>query len=147
MSRQVLGRQILGQTGRRMERLPGGGSSVLYQEPLNAMRIEPIAFPLTAIGAGATEVVTVRPQRLFRGNKLILFGAGLIIEDITTQQRSIFAAPGAVPIEAFGPTVYENNVEIYTVQVGADISVRVNNPTVGAVDFYGVVFGRTATAS
>lgn len=149
--RQMLGRQMLGSVGAG-RRLPGGGQSVLYEEPLSASRIEPIALPLTAIGAGATVNVVVRPQRLFRGNKIILFedgvaGTNLLIEDITTQQRSIFAAAGQVPIGAFGPLVYENVVEIYTVQVGADITFRVTNPSGGALDFSGIIFGRTATAS
>lgn len=150
-SRQLLGYnpQMLGSTMGGVSRPLGGGSSVLVSEPRNIARKEYVGIPATALTAGAVADVTLTPQRLFRGDKLILLpdAVGLILDDILTENRSVAAGAGGVPVEAFGPTVYDNNLQIYTVQIGGQIVFRFRNPTGGTINVSGVIIGNTVSSS
>ncbi len=95
------------------------------------------------VAAGASVVITVRPQMLFRPNRLLVPDAiapSFTIDDIKIGNRSQFASSGAIPAAAFGESV-DDDLLMDTIQTSQDIVITVTNVSGGAVQFRAALFG------
>ncbi len=97
------------------------------------------------IAAAAQSTITVAPQTLFRGRKLIVgaaLGVAFTIDDIKVGNVSQMAASGSVIADAFLPTATgQDNISMDTCPPGMSISITVTNISAGALTFRGALFG------
>ncbi len=101
---------------------------------------------VSTVPAGATSTISVQPQCLFRGERLVLgstSAAGFLILDLKVGKNSQFAASGAHPGEAFGPTAFGVDLKCDTAQISNTVSIQVQNITGGALRFNATFFGST----
>lgn len=93
----------------------------------------------------ASENITIRPQVLFRGRRLLVpdaIASAFTIDDVKIGNQSQFAAPGSVPAAAFGEAVGDgDNLVMSTAQVSQDIVMSITNRSLAAVTFRGALFG------
>lgn len=110
-------------------------------------RQQPIGFTGTALAAGSSETLTVTPQTLFRGRRLIVssaIAANFTITDIKVGNQSQMASSGALPADAFLPTTTgEDNLTMDTCNPGIQISISVTNISGGASTFRAALFGNS----
>jgi hypothetical protein len=98
-----------------------------------------------AVAAGASATITVAPQTLFRGRRLVVpsaIAAAFVVDDIKVGNTSQGAAAGSVPAEAFIPTATgEDNLQMDTASPGKTVTLLVTNVSGSAVNFRAVIFG------
>src|SRR5262249_43321737 len=111
--------------------------------PTKARRL-PLPLGSQSVAAAATVTISARPQVLFKPKRLLVVGAGLLINDIKVGNSSQLVQAGSIPNEAFFNVAVDAYVDFDTVQPATDFIVVVNNPTGAAVTFAGVVIGLCA---
>jgi hypothetical protein len=121
--------------GRRMR--------VVREEPKNQRQF-PIGFELAAIAPGDEEDIEVKPQVLFRGERLAIaqsIARYFDVLDIKVGKDSQLAATGALTGEAFETRAVGVRMELDTAQPGIVITLRVKNIDTAAHDFRAVLYG------
>ena len=121
--------------GRRMR--------VVREEPKNQRQF-PIGFELANIAPGDEEDIEVKPQVLFRGERLAIaqsIARYFDVLDIKVGKDSQLAATGALTGEAFETRAVGVRMELDTAQPGIVITLRVKNIDTAAHDFRAVLYG------
>ncbi len=121
--------------GRRMR--------VVKEEPKNQRQF-PIGFELANIAPGDEEDIEVKPQVLFRGERLAIaqsIARYFDVLDIKVGKDSQLAATGALTGEAFETRAVGVRMELDTAQPGIVITLRVKNIDTAAHDFRAVLYG------
>lgn len=132
---------------RRLRKAHAGQLAVRKAEPNAAQEMVLGIQSASTVAAGASEVITFRPQVLFRGTRLIIPDAiapFFTIDDIKIGNQSQFAASGAVPAAAFGESVNSSgrpNLVMKTAQVSQDIVMTITNRSGAAAQFRAALFG------
>jgi hypothetical protein len=124
------------------------------QEELDFLPFEAVTIPAEAALAGATGVLIARPQRPFRGERLVLgarvtagdFSSALVIDPaIFVGAVQVGAAQGGAPFSAFAATAFGVRLSMPAAGQGTDIKIffRLLSTTSGGdVALSGVLFGR-----
>lgn len=143
-------KKVLAQARRPQQQRPAGlppGATIRKDQNSIARRqISPI--PLTTIAAGATEVITWRPQRPIRVERLVVDASvanGVFITDFTVGAEPQFVNQGAVPTSAFAANAFGTELQGNTASPGIDITLVVRNTTGGAASVGGMVIGTSLT--
>ncbi len=100
---------------------------------------------VSTIAAGATSIITVRPQVPYRIDRFVVASAvagSFIINDIKVGARSQLPSTSAVPAAMFSELATESALELDTAEVAQDITVSVTNTSGGALRFTGGFYGR-----
>ena len=121
-----------------------GGMRVHSEEPQHERQF-PIGFELTNIAAGDEEDIEVKPQVLFRGERLAIaqsIARYFDVLDIKVGKDSQLAATGPLTGEAFETRAVGVRMELDTAQPGIVITLRVKNTDTAAHDFKAVLYGR-----
>jgi hypothetical protein len=121
--------------GRRMR--------VVKEEPQNVRQF-PIGFELANIAPGDEEDIEVKPQVLFRGERLAIaqsIARYFDVLDIKVGKDSQLAATGALTGEAFETRAVGVRMELDTAQPGIVITIRVRNTDTAPHDFKAVLYG------
>ena len=121
--------------GRRMR--------VMKEEPKNVRQF-PIGFELANIAPGDEEDIEVKPQVLFRGERLAIaqsIARYFDVLDIKVGKDSQLAATGALTGEAFETRAVGVRMELDTAQPGIVITIRVQNTDTAPHDFKAVLYG------
>lgn len=138
---------IVGAAAKR--RMPGlsRGERVMRDEGDIARRqVSPI--PLTNIPANSTVLVSFRPQRPLRIERLILDGSstnGVFLTDLLIGAEPQFVNAGAVPVSAFAPTAFGTSLRGNTAQPGIEVVLSLQNTTGAQVTIGGAVIGTSLT--
>lgn len=96
------------------------------------------------IAAGATSIITVRPQVPYRVNRFVVssaIAASFLINDIKIGARSQLPSTSAVPAAMFSELATESGLELDTAEVAQDVTVTVTNISGGALRFVGGFYG------
>lgn len=104
----------------------------------------PIGFNSTAIQPGEERDIEVKPQVLFRGERLAVasdLARNFVIVDIKVGKNSQLAATGEMAAEAFSTLAVGVQMELDTAQPGIVLTVRVRNISGLASDFRAVMHG------
>ena len=130
---------------RRRSSLPEHGPRVVHNEPTHEKRRHfPIGFTQTGITPGQVAEVEVKPQVLFRGERLAVAPSNarsFNIVDIKVGKDSQLAATGEMPAEAFSALAVGVRMELDTAQPGIVIVLIVRNTDTTAQDFNAVLYG------
>jgi hypothetical protein len=121
-----------------------GRTRVHSEEPQHERQF-PIGFELTNIAAGDEEDIEVKPQVLFRGERLAIaqsIARYFDVLDIKVGKDSQLAATGPLTGEAFETRAVGVRMELDTAQPGIVITLRVKNTDTAAHDFKAVLYGR-----
>jgi hypothetical protein len=121
-----------------------GGTRIHSEEPQHERQF-PIGFELTNIAAGDEEDIEVKPQVLFRGERLAIaqsIARYFDVLDIKVGKDSQLAATGPLTGEAFETRAVGVRMELDTAQPGIVITLRVKNTDTAAHDFKAVLYGR-----
>ena len=116
---------------------------VVKEEPHNQRQF-PIGFELANIAPGDEEDIEVKPQVLFRGERLAIaqsIARYFDVLDIKVGKDSQLAATGALTGEAFETRAVGVRMELDTAQPGIVITLRVKNIDTAAHDFRAVLYG------
>jgi hypothetical protein len=124
------------------------GSVVRAQVPTKARRL---VLPMESTGtvaAGAAATITARPQSIaFRPQRIVIpstIAPNFIILDIKVGNKSQLVQNGALPGEAFLPTLFDGEMEMDTVQTSQDFVLQVQNVSGAPSQFRAAVYGRAA---
>ena len=124
---------------------PEHGPRVVHTEPTHEKRRHfPIGFTQTGIAPGQVAEVEVKPQVLFRGERLAVAPSNarsFNIVDIKVGKDSQLAATGEMPAEAFSALAVGVRMELDTAQPGIVIVLIVRNTDTTAQDFNAVLYG------
>lgn len=131
---------------RPMKRKPGPNAALVRQKGYTKKRRQPLAFNSTGtVAAGASATISVIPQTLFRGRKLVVptaISGSFTIDDLKVGNVSQFAASGSQAAEAFSPqTTGEDNIQMDTCPPGMTLTLSVTNTSGGALQFRATLFG------
>jgi hypothetical protein len=130
---------------RRRPHAPEHGPRVIHNEPTHEKRRHfPIGFTMPAIAPGQVAEVEVKPQVLFRGERLAVAPSNarsFNIVDIKVGKDSQLAATGEMPAEAFSALAVGVRMELDTAQPGIVIVLIVRNTDTSAQDFNAVLYG------
>jgi hypothetical protein len=129
----------------RRRPLPEHGPRVVHTEASHEKRRHfPIGFTQTAIAPGTVAEIEVKPQVLFRGERLAVAPSNarsFNIVDIKVGKDSQLAATGEMPAEAFSALAVGVRMELDTAQPGIVIVLIVRNTDTSAQDFNAVLYG------
>jgi len=121
------------------------GPRVIHSEPTHEKRRHfPIGFTQAQIQPGQVSEVEVKPQVLFRGERLAVAPSNarsFTIVDIKVGKDSQLAATGEMPAEAFSALAVGVRMELDTAQPGIVIVLIVRNTDTTAQDFNAVLYG------
>lgn len=124
---------------------PQHGPRVMHHAPSPEKRRHfPIGFTQAAIAPGQVAEVEVKPQVLFRGERLAVAPSNarsFHIVDIKVGKDSQLAATGEMPAEAFSALAVGVRMELDTAQPGIVIVLIVRNTDTTAQDFDAVLYG------
>lgn len=101
----------------------------------------PLTTAAVTLGAGAATSLSIRPQRPFRVERLIIQGtvpgdlAGLAVADIKVGATSQFVNGGLLPAYFFDTLAFDANVRFDSSNPGVDITVSINNIGAAPVTF------------
>jgi hypothetical protein len=104
----------------------------------------PIGFRLDDVAAGDERDIEVKPQVLFRGERLAIaqsIARYFDVLDIKVGKDSQLAATGALTGEAFETRAVGVRMELDTAEPGITIVLRVKNTDTAAHDFKAVLYG------
>src|SRR5579883_1210817 len=124
-----------GAGGRRMR--------IIKEEPTHSRQF-PIGFQMDNVAPGDEEDIEVKPQVLFRGERLAIaqsIARYFDVLDIKVGKDSQLAATGALTGEAFETRAVGVRMELDTAQPGIVITLRVKNIDTAAHDFKAVLYG------
>lgn len=99
---------------------------------------------VTTVAAGATAIITTRPQVVFRPDRLVIpasIASSFLINDLKVGKNSQFVAATAVPAEAFTQGAFGVRLKLDTAQVSQDIILNVTNTSGGALRFTAALIG------
>ena len=116
---------------------------IVKEEPKNQRQF-PIGFSLDDINPGDEVDIEVKPQVLFRGERLAIaqsIARYFEILDIKVGKDSQLAATGALTGEAFETRAVGVRMELDTAQPGIVITIRVRNIDTAAQSFKAVLYG------
>lgn len=128
---------------REHTRAGGGRIRVVSEEP-NHSRQFPIGFQFDNVAPGEEEDIEVKPQVLFRGERLAIAQSTaryFDVLDIKVGKDSQLAATGALTGEAFETRAVGVRMELDTAAPGIVITLRVKNIDTAAHDFKAVLYG------
>lgn len=121
------------------------GPRIVHQEPSHEKRRHfPIGFTHEQVPAGQTVEIEVKPQVLFRGERLAVAPSNarsFNITDIKVGKDSQLAATGEMPAEAFSALSVGVRMELDTAQPGIVIVLIVRNKDTTPQDFDAVLYG------
>lgn len=100
-----------------------------------------LPFESVSIAAGAVETIVARPNHVFRMQRLVATGTGLVITNVFVQGESQFEGAGEVPIELFAGGANDVNFLFRTSPRNSEISIQVSNPTGAPITFTGAALG------
>ncbi|HEY2514174.1 MAG TPA: hypothetical protein VGI39_25080 [Polyangiaceae bacterium] len=130
---------------RRRHQHPEHGPRVVHSESTHEKRRHfPIGFTQTGITPGQVAEVEVKPQVLFRGERLAVAPSNarsFNIVDIKVGKDSQLAATGEMPAEAFSALAVGVRMELDTAQPGIVIVLIVRNTDTTNQDFNAVLYG------
>lgn len=110
--------------------------------PPDAKRIV-LNFEAT-VTAGASAVVTARPQTVFRPDQFIvssLIAPSFTIDDIKIGNRSQYTAAGRANAQVFSEVSVNSQVKFDTAQGGIDVILNVTNLSIADLDFFATMIG------
>jgi hypothetical protein len=99
------------------------------------------------IAAGATAVITVQPQSIFKPYRLTVdpvIAAFFLIQNLQVGTVPLFDAPGAVPASNFPPNLQQGNLKKVTATPGIALTMSVTNRDGVAHPFFSTMFGEAA---
>lgn len=111
--------------------------------PPDAKRII-LNFESAAVAAGASVVVTARPQTVFRPDQFIVpstFGLAFTIDDIKIGNRSQYTAAGRASAVVFSEVSVNSQVKFDTAQGGIDVILNITNVSGEEADFFATMIG------
>lgn len=126
------------------QRMVQQGSVVKEAAPTKSREYALPLDSVVTVAAGATVIITNRPQVLFRAERLVISGAiaaQFAINDFRVGKNSQFAAAGALPGDMFAPGSFGVRLKCDTAQISNDISVNITNLSGGALRFLAGVVG------
>ena len=130
---------------RRRSPEPSHGPRVVHTAPAHEKRRHfPIGFTHTQIAPGQVAEVEVKPQVLFRGERLAVAPSNarsFNIVDIKVGKDSQLAATGEMPAEAFSALAVGVRMELDTAQPGIVVVLIVRNTDTAPQDFNAVLYG------
>jgi len=110
-------------------------------------RFLPLGFDsVSAVAAGATAIITQRPQILFQPSRLVISGAiaaFFLVNDIKIGKNSQFGASGSLPSDVFSPTSVGVALAMDSAQVAQDIVLNVTNIDAAAHRFTAAMLGES----
>lgn len=124
----------------------GPNAALVRERGYSKARRQPVGFTSTGtVAAAGSATISVIPQTLFRGRKLVVLSTvapSFTIDDVKVGNVSQLAASGSLTADAFGPTTTgEDNMLLDTCPPGMSISMTVTNTSAGALTFRSVLFG------
>jgi hypothetical protein len=122
-----------------------GGPQVMEEHPTHPREF-PIGFTSpTPVGAGLTGSIEVKPQVLFRGERLAVPNSIVLnfnISDVKVGKDSQLAAPGDMPAECFSNISVGVRMQLDTAEPGITITLFPRNTdTNNAHPFSSVLYG------
>ena len=121
------------------------GPRVIHSEPTHEKRRHfPIGFTQAQIQPGQVSEVEVKPQVLFRGERLAVAPSNarsFTIVDIKVGKDSQLAATGEMPGEAFSSLSVGTQMELDPAPPGIVITLLVHNVDTAPQDFGAVLYG------
>ncbi len=112
----------------------------------NGPREFPMGFGLTAIAAGAQQIINANPQVNFRPSRLVIpdnVAPSFMVNDFKIGMRSQLVAPGALPAASFTEKAVGTAMSLDTVNVGQFVTLDVTNVSTQAANFTASLFGTT----
>jgi hypothetical protein len=123
---------------------PGGGRMRIVREEPSHSRQFPIGFHFDNVAPGDEEDIEIKPQVLFRGERLAIaqsIARYFDVLDIKVGKDSQLAATGPLTGEAFETRAVGVRMELDTAEPGIVITLRVKNIDTAAHDFKAVLYG------
>ncbi len=99
---------------------------------------------VATIAAGASAIITTRPQVIFRPDRLVIpasIASSFLLNDLKVGKNSQFVAATAIPAEAFTQGAFGVRLKLDTAQVSQDIILNVTNTSGGALRFTAALIG------
>lgn len=96
------------------------------------------------VAAGATAIITTRPQVVFRPDRLVVpasIAPSFLINDLRVGKNSQFVSATAVPAETFTQGAFGVRLKMDTAQISQDIILSVTNISAGALRFLASMIG------
>lgn len=125
----------------------GAGVIVREQAPTKARRL---VLPMASTGtvaAAAAATITARPQTIaFKPQRIVIpstIAPDFDILDVKVGNKSQLVQSGALPGEAFQPTLFDGEMDMDTCQTSQDFVLQVLNVAVVARTFKAAVYGRS----
>lgn len=111
-------------------------------------RILDLGIPETVIAANQTALIEIRPQRVFRTEKLAFpngIASSLTLVSASVGQNSQLAGGGPVPLETFANNAFNTRERLWdTASPGINVQLNIRNDTGAPVTARGTLIG-TAT--
>jgi hypothetical protein len=99
------------------------------------------------VAAGTDAVISVLPQVIFRGYKLVVpsdIAGSFLISDIIVGNRSQLVSAGSLPARAFQENSLENTLHLDTASVSQQLILKVTNISTNTLRFTAALFGTAA---
>lgn len=131
----------IGADGAVRRKVPRRGAAPAGQRPgfqrtaAQIQRRPALGFGAFSIATTATATLTARPQRAFKGNRLLIVpsAAGLLIQSFRIGDEEQLLNPG-VPVEMYGPLALADDPDDFTpLASGMDAVLVLSNPTGGTI--------------
>lgn len=120
-----------------------GGAATRPKQRNNVFE-QPLPIPRTSVGAGLSADIELRPQRLFRSERLVVpstIAPFFDITDVKIGQQTQFVASGALPATIFSEVGVGVRLKGDTANLGNTIVVSVTNNDVATQIFGGAIIG------
>lgn len=130
----------------RLAPLPGApaGSMLRTRAPSKGREYFMGFDSVATVAAGATAIITTRPQVIFRPDRLVIpasIAPSFLINDFKVGKNSQMVAATAVPAEAFTQGAFGVRLKSDTAQVSQDVILNVTNISAGALRFLATLIG------
>lgn len=127
----------------------GGGKRVhgglrVMQKRKDTLFKQPLPIPATVVGAGATVVISMQPQRTIRVERLAIPRSlvdDFTINSVNVGQEPQFVAEGSLPADIFAPDAVGIGLKGDTANIGNLITMSVTNTSAGSLTFRGAILG------
>lgn len=124
-----------------------GAVAVREQAPTKARRLVLPMQSTGTIAASTAATITARPQTIaFKPQRVVIpatIAPDFLILDIKVGNKSQLVQSGALPAEAFIPTLFDGEMEMDTVQTSQDFVMSVQNQALVARSFIAAVYGKS----
>lgn len=101
---------------------------------------------VTTIAAGASAIITQRPQVLFQPSRVVVpssIAPSFLINDLKIGKNSQFTASGSLPAAVFSELSVGVALAMDAATVAQDISLNVTNTSAGALRFTAAMIGES----